>query len=131
MLIVANYHEFTVVQRKIVCKIFLKDNSDNLFFSHDQSMPMSLNMISIFKFILNILRNYFSIENKIDMRYMFSRIKCGNKVFPGLIRSYLLPISHMPTVTSQIILRHRTVIILKERQTFLVATLHLAVHLIN
>ena len=81
MSMVGYYNEFTVVKRKIVFKLLVKENSDNHYFSHDQFMPMSLNVLSIFKVTLIILRHYFSIEKVIDMGYTPSRRKQGRKVF--------------------------------------------------
>ena len=69
MSMVGYYNEFTVVKRKIVFKLLVKENSDYHYFSHDQFMPMSLNVLSIFKVTLIILRHYFSIEKVIDMEY--------------------------------------------------------------
>ena len=61
MFMVGYYNEFTVVRRQSFCKLFLKENSVNDIFSYDQLMTMSLDVLSIYRFILIILRHYFSI----------------------------------------------------------------------
>ena len=38
-------------------------------------MPILLNVLAIFKLVLNISRHYFTIETLIDMRYKSSRRK--------------------------------------------------------
>ena len=81
MSMVGYYNEFTVVKSKIVLKLLVKENSDNHYFSHDQFMLMSLNVLSVFRVTLIILRHYFSTEKLIDVGYTPSRRKQGRKVF--------------------------------------------------
>ena len=76
---VGYYDELTVLPRQVICKICVKESLANHNFSHDQLMPMASNNLLCFKFILIILRHYFSIKKYI-WGICLPRGKYGKKI---------------------------------------------------
>ena len=131
MFMVGYYNGLKVVRRQIIYPLFAKENCVNyLLFHVINQCPlrwMYYNYSS--QFWLYLITTY-KYKKKIYCVYV-AKEETRQECFLRITRENLLTLYNMSTVTSQIILRHRTVIILKERQTFLQATLKLAVHLLN
>ena len=88
---------------KLFVKLSVEENTDNHYFSPDYLMPMSFNVLSVFKFILIILETIFQSKNSQIWGVRFQEGNIAGRFFSSLRRGDVLPFSHMSTVMNKMI----------------------------
>ena len=128
------YNGYTVVQRQIICQVFLEVNWVNHNIYHminRRLMIMALNVFSIFNLILIISRYCFIIKKKWYTVNIANKKKTPGIFCSGLRRGNAPLLTHTSTVENKIIWIHQTMIMLYLIQTSPLSTFKRTVHLIH